>query len=57
MHLKNAIIHNETVDKAHFREITNTLTHNEESPMHDIVQLELNRLLRTAPAKAEYVHD
>ena len=57
MRLKNAIIHNETVDKAHFREITNTLTHNEESPMHDIVQIELKRLLRTAPAKAEYVHD
>ena len=57
MSLKRAIIHNETVDKAHFREITNTLMHNQDSPMHDIVQLELNRLLRTAPAKAEYVHD
>ena len=57
MRVKRDIVFNKEVDKARFREVTKALTHNEQSPMYDIIQLELQRLIKTAPAKAEYTHD
>jgi predicted ATP-binding protein involved in virulence len=57
MGMKKDIIFNRDVDIQAFKTLTRTLTQDQNSPIYDIVQLELNKLVRTAPAKREYVYD